>query len=1313
MIEVVPFTGVMDLDSPDEVIPLPFHKEARNIRFRGIAPNMRMENVPGTTLLNNPLLPVVGMNVTIARYFDAVKKRIFFFNENSVGNHGIYIYNMRSLSFQRLIEVGVNTDGDVLGFDANVVITSIDIIYKDDSDGSVLYYIDSLYRPTQININKYLAGLYAVIKREYIDVCKAASPMPPYCVYKNISVTANNLKNGLYQFRTREVSDNLEKSVYSTCSQVPLPYKSGNPAINKVESNNSGIKVYFQTGGADVIRIELHVRQIKDGLASDDWKRVETFIKTDLAISDNSIYEYIFLNDNVYLSGVPKEFNLFYDYVPDKANCQVLLNGNRLAYGALTEGQDIVRPSMTAQINSIPGGQVFNNGLVFFSQQGGIDSVGESSQITLYLDGTGSSSAVIDQLQSASLVVNAKDVNDNDIGFSVTASSDTIATVLTQLGAAAVVKGWAVISTTANSIVLDYNSSTPILLSSFYERGFGSSFNQYYDPFTLYPLAKYGYGILYLDDKGKQYGVVTQSSCFISTPLPAYGADFSTMPQVQLTINHRPPLYAKTWQVVRTPQLTYAKILYWVSRAAYENTINNIRYAYIGIDNIDAYNEQVEATKGVVGYNFSAGDRIRFVSRYYLAPGPTYGYFSVNLANLNLDYEVLSVELDPIFNGRVIKGRYVKIYYPTSDISADFSFAGGVDFQNYGIILYNYKKQLTDNNLNVYYECGREFGIIDAGTTSAAHAANFQSQSSSLITPAIVKLNDGDVFFRSRNVPVGGTTFMSGDSYFFGNRYTTCIVRVSSPVVTNQYTIATQTEVPASLANGVEPDFSNGPFFHNTSSSQNISVRLRATIPMTVDDTTFFDCYVKLVTTTTTTIVNVLVNGPSLIKDQAYSFPIDTTFNVPPATKAFLIFGNGNSVIEMKITGWELRVDVLQTYPLSLIENSFSDLYPIITNSNGRPAAIDIDTKRLKFPTLYRWGQDYVVDTNINNTNRFYPDDADEIDRSFGEIQRMRAFNRILRFFQERKCGQTGIYSKSIQDNEGNNSLVTTDAVITKNNIQYYSGDFGLGNQPDGLISSNFVDYFTDPIKSRLLRLSLDGITDITELYRGVSWSSSVFPNYLDDYNYPFGGKSRLFGTFFMWPDQESELLIVAQPGTLPGRSIAGETIRFNEKANAFTGFYDFAPDNILCAENQLFSWRNGLMYQHNNTSAYCNFFGTQYEPSVTKLYNKDLLQKKTWIGITEVGSRIWDCPEIYTSINSAGQKQQSNLITQDFAELEGQFSVSFLRDSNSVGGLINGDSLKGEYISIKFRVQASLASQLASLSLLSIVYIDSALNKT
>jgi hypothetical protein len=85
-----------------------------------------------------------------------------------------------------------------------------------------------------------------------------------------------------------------------------------------------------------------------------------------------------------------------------------------------------------------------------------------------------------------------------------------------------------------------------------------------------------------------------------------------------------------------------------------------------------------------------------------------------------------------------------------------------------------------------------------------------------------------------------------------------------------------------------------------------------------------------------------------------------------------------------------------------------------------------------------------------------------------------------------------------------------------------------------------------------------------------------------------------------------------------------------------------------------------------------------------------------------ETGNTIWACPIIYTQMDSGSSKQQSELLTTDFATLESEYQASFLRDSNSPGGLIEGDSLKGGYIVIKFE----------KLSANSFVYLNSATTK-
>ena len=76
---------------------------------------------------------------------------------------------------------------------------------------------------------------------------------------------------------------------------------------------------------------------------------------------------------------------------------------------------------------------------------------------------------------------------------------------------------------------------------------------------------------------------------------------------------------------------------------------------------------------------------------------------------------------------------------------------------------------------------------------------------------------------------------------------------------------------------------------------------------------------------------------------------------------------------------------------------------------------------------------------------------------------------------------------------------------------------------------------------------------------------------------------------------------------------------------------------------------------------------------------------------MSEIASDTWDCPTIYTNVNTYGtQRQESNLVAAELTKLEGMPSSAFKRDSNSPGGKVNGQFLKGNYIVIKFRKQGA-----------------------
>jgi hypothetical protein len=169
-------------------------------------------------------------------------------------------------------------------------------------------------------------------------------------------------------------------------------------------------------------------------------------------------------------------------------------------------------------------------------------------------------------------------------------------------------------------------------------------------------------------------------------------------------------------------------------------------------------------------------------------------------------------------------------------------------------------------------------------------------------------------------------------------------------------------------------------------------------------------------------------------------------------------------------------------------------------------------------------------------------------------------------------------------------------------------------------------------------------------------------------------------------------------------------TMSFDEVANAFESFYSYYPEFMGDLNTKLLTFKDGQIWAHNNDSTYCNFYGVQGNAYITTVFNTGALDKKTWVSLMETGNTIWECPIIYTQMDSYGTtKQESELIEADFQTLESEFHASFLRDSNSQGGLVEGDTLKGGYIVIRF--EKTNADSFVYLNSATTKFINSPLN--
>jgi hypothetical protein len=736
----------------------------------------------------------------------------------------------------------------------------------------------------------------------------------------------------------------------------------------------------------------------------------------------------------------------------------------------------------------------------------------------------------------------------------------------------------------------------------------------------------------------------------------------------------------------------------WVSDRTYKDKVavtGLTLYAYLSIESLNAF---VAANPGTpLGYTFTAGDRIRFFKRFNV-DGTTGALY----ANAK-DYEIVASVSNPSINGVLRTGQFIKIILPSTDGNFDF----GAGYDNYFIELYT-PAQPVANGLDLYYEFGQRYAIGDPGLSTRFHQGMTQNQAFPG-TSAKFRFHKGDYYVRSRSIQVGNVyTFNIPDGGTGGSAAKILIgldfqsSTYSDPNITAQSVPFTPIVffVPAS-----------DPRWHLRSLTEN-TFKIKGTITMTFTDSNSGDSWRIYTLNRFNEIMNI---SPTFDTSSAgtYSFVIDSSITLD--NDRIFLFAASNVLRGRNVvfSATEITYTIEHVIVQRCIDPNFSDLYPSAVNSNGRAFVFDENAMQVNYPVRHRWSLAYQKDTNINQANRFYSQNFDEVTREYGAIKRMMFWDKVLAVFQERKCGKIGVYNRFISNAVGEQQLITTDEIITRNNIQYASGEYGVANQPDSVVASSFVYYFVDPIKGEECRWSMDGITPLSEVYKTKTWAAQNISKYLLPYNYTFGGTSRITGTFNIRKDNVGEYLCVLQPGVFGSETIIGETMAFDEARNSFTSRYSFAPECIVCGENILYSWRNGRMYIHDQASAGTmnRFYGVSYDSTIARIFNIGLIAKKSFLSLTEIANLIWDCPEIRTnSYSYVNTVQQSNLIRQDFEDIESTYSASFLGDINSIGGLY-GDVLKGNLIVIVFR--STSPNSLSTLSAVNLYFIDSPLNQS
>lgn len=663
---------------------------------------------------------------------DNTRRRVYAILCRDDQKHRFIYCDLDSLSITQMFENITDTDGtDIFGWDMPSsfspakAMKGMDVIHR-DYGGDMIYFIDPNKVPLKFNDATLEAVGYGTTPTlEMFQVIKYPAPSPLTGIYDNDSTkSVNNLKKKLFQFSIQNVYNDDDASVYSSISKVILPPKADDQEYYLDGTKANVIKLIIPTGNKTVKKINL-VGRVNNGSLWSDPFLIETIVKSELSLSDDSSYEYSFYNDKAYTAVDISEFDLLQDYVPDGANAQALADGRVVVYGGITEGLDkevsldvtavVNTEDQTASANPLLTCSAYAQGPTeWYVQIGGIPVTGATVTVDI-LSNLPSDSVVSTVIAGWSLqnIIDDLIAKINALGY-VSATGITGADYLisVQYG-------------NLTSVDCTVSGSTPVISST-------DSIS------SLKWKGRYGYGIAYYRNDGKTRGGYITTGNELTIDIPAYSKDGAGDVQVAyitLNINNAPPSWADYYHVVRTKELTSLRSFFTVTNGVQQDT----DFHYLNIDNLAAHVLAFPSTASVINYSFTEGDRMRIIER------------TNNTATVfdSYDVEVLGVVTNP----STFTGNFIKIKKTATTSTYGF----GTTTSNYLVELYT-PSVVAGSNLNVYYEVGEKYNIYTDVNGNKAHEGVTQSQIIGIgVQPAILTIRGGDYYVRQRRLTTGAT----------------------------------------------------------------------------------------------------------------------------------------------------------------------------------------------------------------------------------------------------------------------------------------------------------------------------------------------------------------------------------------------------------------------------------------------------------------------------------------------------------------------------------------------------------------------------
>ena len=301
----------------------------------------------------------------------------------------------------------------------------------------------------------------------------------------------------------------------------------------------------------------------------------------------------------------------------------------------------------------------------------------------------------------------------------------------------------------------------------------------------------------------------------------------------------------------------------------------------------------------------------------------------------------------------------------------------------------------------------------------------------------------------------------------------------------------------------------------------------------------------------------------------------------------------------------------------------------------------------------------YNSTSGVNDLNQFIAAEkiTKDMNPEYGSIQKLHTRQGDIVVMHEDKIMKVMADKDALFNADGKSNVAISSNFLGSD--WAFATKYGISTNPESFATDlHGRIYFADRARSAVLRLSGDGITNISD-YGMKDWfndhlgphtgiivgsydaKKSLYNISLEGYIAPeISDESsedddiydpNIAGGCGCAPDIVSEgddafdddadpISDVKQPN-LPGYTFFQKTLSFSEQAKGWVSFKSFFPEAGVSINNEYYTWRGGNMYQHhaNNTRNY--FYGNQYKSSVNILFNDEPETVKSFTALNYEGS--------------------------------------------------------------------------------------------